>query len=397
MTGPPSWNHTAAALMTDSAKMKRPTPSRRCSGSSSRAPWPIPRATAPMPWATASQTAATPRKTVSKKRAIGPLPVRTARGAGRRLRLAAPLPPPPRRAAGFRVGFFLLDAVLLCFRVLRARASRTVRRSCSCFANPAGKTYGSPRQHPRQSSLQSQGPHWCVSAVVPDGAHPASRACAVLAKPDDFHPSPHQPHRSQAPEWPPEVLIHQGFTGDGPVLRVRSGDRAPPGCTPRRMADRLLVENFSSEANLVKILKQGLCLALLGAGLAAVPATLAARRRPRPQRVQLASRPTRAWSRIMRDTASGSRQPSTEPATGEVGFARGRRRRRPAARRQRRQQGRGGAKADAYLAKYGGAFGAGQGQLSRSDVRPTATAAGPRRTPSPTRASRSSVRCSGRT
>jgi len=44
--------------------------------------------------------------------------VRTARGAGRRLRLAA-LPRP--RAAGFRVGFFLLDAVLLLFRVLRAR------------------------------------------------------------------------------------------------------------------------------------------------------------------------------------------------------------------------------------------------------------------------------------
>ena len=36
-----------------------------------------------MPWATASQTAATPRKIVSKKRATGPRPLRTARGAGR--------------------------------------------------------------------------------------------------------------------------------------------------------------------------------------------------------------------------------------------------------------------------------------------------------------------------
>ena len=37
-----------------------------------------------MAWATASQTAATPRKIASKKRAIGPRPLRTARGAGRR-------------------------------------------------------------------------------------------------------------------------------------------------------------------------------------------------------------------------------------------------------------------------------------------------------------------------
>jgi hypothetical protein len=69
-----------------------------------------------MPWATASQIAATARKTVSKNLAIGPLPVRTARGAGRRL-----------RAGGFRVGFFfLLDAVLLWFRVLRDRAVEDV-------------------------------------------------------------------------------------------------------------------------------------------------------------------------------------------------------------------------------------------------------------------------------
>src|SRR4051794_6998782 len=118
MTGPSSWNQTAAALTTDSAKRNNPTPSRRCSGSSSRAPCPIPRATAPMPWATASHTAATPRKTTSKIRATGPRPVRTARGAGRWVRLAA-FPRP--RAAGFRAGFFLLDAVLLWFRVLRAR------------------------------------------------------------------------------------------------------------------------------------------------------------------------------------------------------------------------------------------------------------------------------------
>src|SRR5262245_38239445 len=74
-----------------------------------------------MPWATANQTAAMPRKTAAKKEAIGPRPVRTARGAGRRLRVG-PLP-----RAGFRAGFrFLLDAVRLRFRVLLARASEGV-------------------------------------------------------------------------------------------------------------------------------------------------------------------------------------------------------------------------------------------------------------------------------
>jgi len=46
---------------------------------------------------------------MSKNEATGPRPVRTARGAGR-LRLVGLLRP---RAAGFRVGFFLLDAVRL--------------------------------------------------------------------------------------------------------------------------------------------------------------------------------------------------------------------------------------------------------------------------------------------
>jgi hypothetical protein len=79
-----------------------------------------------------------PRKTVSKNRAMGPLPVRTARGAGRRLRLAAPLP--PRRAAGFRVGFFfLLDAVLLCFRVLRARVVEDRSEDPALLREPGGE------------------------------------------------------------------------------------------------------------------------------------------------------------------------------------------------------------------------------------------------------------------
>src|SRR4051812_43798263 len=121
MSGPSSWNQTAAAETTASANMSSPIPSRRCSGSRSRAPWPMPRATAPMPWATASQSAAAPLKTPSKKLATGPRPLRTARGAGRLL-LVAPLP-----RAGLRPGLrFLLDAVRLRLRVLLARASEDV-------------------------------------------------------------------------------------------------------------------------------------------------------------------------------------------------------------------------------------------------------------------------------
>ncbi|GAB6986664.1 hypothetical protein JCM10369A_31880 [Nocardioides pyridinolyticus] len=43
------------------------------------------RATAPTPWATASQTAAAPWNSAVNRRATGPGPLRTARGAGRRV------------------------------------------------------------------------------------------------------------------------------------------------------------------------------------------------------------------------------------------------------------------------------------------------------------------------
>ena len=101
MTSPPSWNQTAAAVTRATARISRPTPSRRCSGSSSRALRPILRATPPIAWATASQTAATPRKIVSKKRATGPRPLRTARGAGRRFAVE------PRFFCGDFRAFFL--------------------------------------------------------------------------------------------------------------------------------------------------------------------------------------------------------------------------------------------------------------------------------------------------
>ena len=269
MTGPPSWNHTAAALMTDSAKMKRPTPSRRCSGSSSRAPWPIPRATAPMPWATASQMAATARKTVSKNLAIGPLPVRTARGAGRRLRLAAPLPPAaargrlPRRLLLARRGSALLPGTPRSRRRGPVRrsgpASRTRRgRRTGRHVNTLGNRHSShrdpigrvlPHRWMPASSRACEGKAGVRRAERGHGARMRRGALVVRPKPDDFDPSPHQPHRSHAPDWPTQVLIDHGFTRGGPVLRVRSGDRAPPGCSSKRTADRPLVENFSPEAD----------------------------------------------------------------------------------------------------------------------------------------------------
>src|SRR6476469_3016890 len=84
MIEPGSCHQTAAAETTARPKRKSPIPSRRCSGSRSRAVCPMLRAVAPRAWAMASQTAATPLPSVVNSRASGPGPVRTARGAGRR-------------------------------------------------------------------------------------------------------------------------------------------------------------------------------------------------------------------------------------------------------------------------------------------------------------------------
>jgi hypothetical protein len=70
------------------------------------------RAPAPTPWAEAIQVAATPRPSTPKPRATGPGPLRTARGAGRRDRLAA------RDFVDF---FFVEVRLLVGLRVLRDR------------------------------------------------------------------------------------------------------------------------------------------------------------------------------------------------------------------------------------------------------------------------------------
>ena len=125
-----------------------------------------------------------------------------------------------------------------------SRVVGRLRRTCSCSANPAGKTYGSPRHHPRQSSHQSHAPHECVSL-------PQTRSSSRG--------------------------LDDGSTTSLMVPARRSGASSgvPRGASGVPVVGR--TTTIPSEAkHLVKFLKQGVCLALLGAGLAAVPMTLAA-------------------------------------------------------------------------------------------------------------------------
>ena len=110
----------------------------------------------------------------------------------------------------------------------------------------------------------------------------------------------------------------------------------------------------------MRVLKSAVCLAMLTAGIAAVPTTLAG-----------ASAPAADPSLVSQMTAEadGSVTTSNQASTGKVGFI--------------RAKGAGAdlmpgvqaadkagaiAKADKYLAKYGAAFGAGKGQLQRDGV-----------------------------
>src|SRR3954452_17468570 len=90
-TPPGSCHQTAAATTTAAPIRNSPAPSRRCSGSSSRAGCPILRTLAPSTWATPSQSAVITRPAARKNFAIGPVPLRTARGEGRLDVLERPL------------------------------------------------------------------------------------------------------------------------------------------------------------------------------------------------------------------------------------------------------------------------------------------------------------------
>jgi len=107
----------------------------------------------------------------------------------------------------------------------------------------------------------------------------------------------------------------------------------------------------------VKFLRQGICLLVLGGGLAAVPGlTATAAPSPSAQDTSLVQK--------MKDDADGSVRISTDKATGKVSFVRA---------------GLNGdllpsseagpaAKASAYLARYAPAFGASKGQLLESEL-----------------------------
>ena len=141
----------------------RPAPSRRCSGSRSRADCPIERATAPRAWAMPSQTDATPRPRPPNVRATGPGPLRTARG--RRTLW--------RSAASGRAGAALARAGSGALGGTPGSGARGLaphclgRRwngTCSSSATPAGKTYGSPCRDPTGESHQPHGSHGACRA-----------------------------------------------------------------------------------------------------------------------------------------------------------------------------------------------------------------------------------------
>jgi Zn-dependent metalloprotease len=118
----------------------------------------------------------------------------------------------------------------------------------------------------------------------------------------------------------------------------------------------------------VKFLKQGVCLALIGAGLAAAPVSLAAATAPTSAAaVQAASAPTDLVSQI-RDGARGSVTAQTFRATGASGMLRASVNGDLLPSVAGDSKAAAAAKTDAFLSQYGAVFGAGEGELTRSEV-----------------------------
>ncbi len=115
----------------------------------------------------------------------------------------------------------------------------------------------------------------------------------------------------------------------------------------------------------MKFLKQGLCLALLGAGLSAAPLLSSSAAAP-----VAAARADDSLVSQIRDEAKGEVFASRDQATGEVAFLRSNDDLMPGTSATSAQDA--GAKVRAYLDKYAGVFGATADQLTQSDVRKTA-------------------------
>ncbi len=117
----------------------------------------------------------------------------------------------------------------------------------------------------------------------------------------------------------------------------------------------------------MKILKQGVCLALLGGALAAAPVTVAASATPAASTASSAA-PDQGQAQGIRDAARGPVTLTRQASTGAVGFARATQGGDLLPNVSGTGKAAAAAKADTYLSTYGGAFGAGQGQLTRSSV-----------------------------
>ena len=119
----------------------------------------------------------------------------------------------------------------------------------------------------------------------------------------------------------------------------------------------------------MKFLKQGLCLALLGGGLAAVPATLASQASAAPTTAASSIAGDRGLVRELRDQADGTVTVANNSATGQVGFVRATGAKAdllPSVAGD--SSAKAAAKADAFVDKYGSTLGAAQGELVRKGV-----------------------------
>jgi len=115
----------------------------------------------------------------------------------------------------------------------------------------------------------------------------------------------------------------------------------------------------------VKFLKQGICLALLGAGLSAAPLVSSSAAAP----VAAVQADASLISQI-RHEAEGRVFATTDQATGEVSYLRSKQDLMPGTSAGSAKEA--GAKAQAYVDKYAGVFGAQADQLTQSAVRKTA-------------------------
>ena len=118
----------------------------------------------------------------------------------------------------------------------------------------------------------------------------------------------------------------------------------------------------------MKFFRQGVCLAMLGAGLAAVPATIASQASASPT-TTTAVAGDRGLVRDLRDQADGSVTVADNSATGQIGFLRAR-----GAKADLLPSVAGNSaalaadKADAFVDKYGSTLGAASGELVRQGV-----------------------------